>query len=92
MSSSGETCDCPHCGSTCDRDEVDVEVGVIYGPWGCARCGWSSSPEYDSREGIRRDGADRVFDQYGGSHHIDRIGGKAVLAAVNVHSRGEVKS
>jgi transcription elongation factor Elf1 len=83
-----ETCDCPHCGSPCDRDQVDVDVGVIYGPWGCANCGWSSNPEYDSRGGIRHDGADRVFDQYGGSHHVERLSGKAVLAGVNLNERG----
>jgi hypothetical protein len=87
-----ETCNCPHCGSSCARDEVDVEVGVIYGPWGCANCGWSESPEYDCREGIRRDGDDRVLDQYGGSHHVDRPGGQAVLVEMNVQDRGATKT
>jgi hypothetical protein len=82
------TCDCPHCGEDCDRESVDVGVGVIHGPWGCAGCGWSSDSRYDSRAGVRRDGADRVYDQYGVSHHVDRIGGVAVLAGVNVHDRG----
>ena len=85
---SRETCDCPHCGSACDRDSVDVGVGVIHGPWGCAHCGWSENPEYDCRESIRRDGDDRVLDQYGSSHHVDRIGGQAVLAEMNVQDRG----
>ena len=75
---------CPHCGSPCDRDEVDVEVGVMYGPWGCASC----SPEYDCRAGIRRDGDDRD----GGSHHVDRIDGQAVLARANVDDRGVTKA
>lgn len=26
---------CPHCGAACDRESVDVGVGVIRGPWGC---------------------------------------------------------
>ena len=86
-----ETCDCPHCGEPCDRDSVDVGIGVIHGPWGCANCGWSSSPEYDCRDGIRRDGDDRVFDQYGGSHHVTRPGGIAVIAGVNVEDRGAVR-
>lgn len=41
---------CPACGDECHREEADVGVGVIYGPWGCA-CGWSQDPEYDSRFG-----------------------------------------
>ena len=83
--------DCPCCGSSCDREHVDVEVGVIYGPWGCGECGWSENPEYDSREGTRRDGDDRVFDQYGVSHHVSRLDGMAVVAGLNVHRRGMVK-
>lgn len=41
---------CPKCGEDCDRDEVDIGVGIMCGPWGC-RCGWSDDPEYDSSEG-----------------------------------------
>lgn len=83
-----EPCTCPYCGAPCDRDYADIGVGVIYGPWGCANCGWSSDPQYDSRESIRQDGEKRVFDQYGASHHVDRLGGKAVLAEANVENRG----
>lgn len=78
---------CPHCGAPCDREAVDVGVGVIHGPWGCPDCGWSEYPEYDCREGVRRDGADRVFDQYGVSHHVDRLDGKAVLVGLNIGCR-----
>lgn len=59
---------CPKCG--CDelwRDEVDVGVGIIYGPWGCPDCGWSESEQYDLSEG--RDPIDEkggVTDQFGG--------------------------
>ena len=50
---------CPECGTECGRDEVDVGVGTMYGPYGCV-CGWSESPEYshttltgvDSRGGL----------------------------------------
>jgi hypothetical protein len=84
--------DCPHCASGCDRESVDVGVGVIHGPWGCSNCGWSEYPEYDSREDIRRSGAERVFDQYGVSHSVDRVSGAAVLAGLNVRNRGERKS
>lgn len=83
--------DCPHCGAPCDREEVDVGVGVIRGPWGCGDCGWSEWPEYDSRSGVRRDGDDRVLDQYGVSHHVERLGGVAVLAGLNVRDRGGMK-
>lgn len=81
--------DCPHCGEPCDREAVDVGVGVIHGPWGCGGCGWSEYPEYDSRKGVRRDGDARVFDQYGVSRHVERLDGAAVLAGLNVRSRGE---
>jgi len=42
--------DCPKCGHECMRDDVDVGVGVIYGPWGCY-CGWSEDPRYDASDG-----------------------------------------
>lgn len=80
---------CPHCGEPCDRESVDVGVGVIFGPWGCSGCGWSSDSRYDSREGIVRDGDDRVLDQFGVSHHVDRLAGKAVLVGLNVDERGK---
>jgi len=56
---------CPECKNECDRDEVDVGVGVITGPWGCTVCGWSEDPEYshnpdtriDSRGGYTPDGS-----------------------------------
>lgn len=59
---------CPKCGEECDRDEVDVGVGVIYGPWGCA-CGWSSDPRYDSSDGpspARLENPDHFVDSQGG--------------------------
>lgn len=83
---------CPHCKESCDRDSVDIGVGVIDGPWGCSNCGWSEYEEYDSREGVRRDGENRVFDQYGSSHHVDRLGGAAVLVELNVNDRGATKA
>lgn len=36
---------CPECGAACARDEVNVEVGMIYGPYGCS-CGWSEDERY----------------------------------------------
>lgn len=61
---------CPNCG--CDelhRDEVDIGVGIQYGPWGCPNCGWSECNQYDLSDGkspIQEDGS--VIDQYGGLH------------------------
>jgi hypothetical protein len=40
---------CPVCSSPCDRDEVDIGVGVQYGPWHCSNveCGWTDAPVDD---------------------------------------------
>ena len=33
---------CPECGSfDVGRDDVDIGVGVLYGPLGCFDCGWT---------------------------------------------------
>lgn len=60
---------CPKCGSQCERDEVDVGVGIIYGPYGCYCCGWSESPEYDGSEGLsqkEQENPDWLVDPCGG--------------------------
>lgn len=60
---------CPKCNGECHRDSVDVEVGVIHGPYGCEECAWSESQEYDLSTG--KDSVDEkggVIDQYGGYH------------------------
>jgi rubredoxin len=41
----GEIMICPDCGAKCDREEVDVEICSIIGPWHCSRCGWTKKPE-----------------------------------------------
>lgn len=59
---------CPKCEQDCFRDEVDVGVGVIYGPYGCY-CGWSESSEYDSSEGTspkQEEHPDWLVDSRGG--------------------------
>ena len=59
---------CPKCGCECDRDEVNVGVGMIYGPYGCY-CGWSEAPEYDSSEGQspkQKENPDWIVDSRGG--------------------------
>jgi len=68
---------CPKCGSDdLNRDEVDVAVGVIYGPYGCA-CGWSEWPEFDRSDGTswaqQAAGPGRYVDSCGRSHSVDRI-------------------
>jgi transcription elongation factor Elf1 len=53
---------CPECGSTnCSRDEVDVGVGIMYGPWGCSSCGWSEY-EPNPEDGLNPE----KFDPQGG--------------------------
>lgn len=56
---------CPNCGEACWRDEVDVGVGVMHGPWGCP-CGWSSDPGYDLTEGPKTTAEGHRLDQWGG--------------------------
>lgn len=60
---------CPRCNEDCDRDSVDVGVGVIHGPYGCASCGWSENEEYDlsgSKDPVDEKGG--AIDQWGGYH------------------------
>jgi|SRR6185312_790989 len=40
---------CPNCDfSDCYRDEVDIGVGIQYGPWICPVCGWYEGHDLDS--------------------------------------------
>jgi hypothetical protein len=55
---------CERCGNECTRDEVDVGVGTMYGPWGCGRCGWSDDPRYDLQNIEQPENGTR--DQWGG--------------------------
>lgn len=51
---------CPNCGEACGRDEVDIGVGVLFGPWGCSFCGWSEDDKYNQilgNGGFQDDGA-----------------------------------
>ena len=38
---------CPKCNAECWRDEVEIGVGVQFGPWNCPECGWSEGAESD---------------------------------------------
>lgn len=58
---------CPRCGEKdLWREDADVGVGIIYGPWGCPHCGWSESEEYDLKfgGGVQDNGS--YLDPYGG--------------------------
>lgn len=57
---------CPKCGTDCDRDEIDVGVGVVTGPWGCSGCGWSEDERYDLSNGQPRERDGGVIDPRGG--------------------------
>jgi hypothetical protein len=60
---------CPKCNEDCERDSVDIGVGIIHGPYGCAMCGWSEDSDYDlsgDKDPVDEKGG--VIDQYGGYH------------------------
>lgn len=60
------TMDCPHCRRPAHRDEVDVGVGIMCGPFGCP-CGWSESEEYDASDGPKLTADGYELDQWGGA-------------------------
>ena len=60
---------CPKCSDETWREEVDIGLGVIHGPFGCSSCGWSEDPRYDSSEGRRIEG-DFELDPHGGMTRI----------------------
>ena len=69
---------CPKCGEDCARDEVDVGVGVIYGPWGCP-CGWSEDSDYDRSDGpspAQRENPEHYVDSRGGLTPLQGIADK----------------
>lgn len=57
---------CPKCEYPCERESVDIEVGIIHGPYGCPACGWSEMREYDISDGQNRERNGGIVDQYGG--------------------------
>lgn len=72
---------CPRCGCTeVWREDVNVGVGIIYGPYGCPDCGWSESEEYDLqyRGGLQEDGS--YLSPYGGLWPAGSIVAKAIKA------------
>lgn len=68
--------ECPKCQERCMRESVDVGVGVMYGPWGCPGCGWSSDSDYDHSNGSAPADAIRsgwYSDQFGSLHSKARL-------------------
>jgi hypothetical protein len=77
-----ETQDCPKCGDECWREDADVGVGIIYGPWGCPSCGWSESGAYDLSEGKSPiDEKGGVTDQFGMYYPPENSVARAYLMA-----------
>jgi hypothetical protein len=37
---------CPECNAPCWREEVDVGVGIIAGPWMCGECAWDEDQAF----------------------------------------------
>lgn len=69
---------CPNCGDdgSLDRESVDVGVGILYGPWGCFSCGWSSEKRFDRSNGAAEADAeypDHILTPTGAAHHKRRI-------------------
>lgn len=67
---------CPKCQAECDRDEVDIGVGIQYGPYGCQACGWSEDPRFDGSEGpspAQRESPGYYVDSRGGRYSLSRI-------------------
>ncbi len=67
---------CEKCGEECCRDEVDVGVGVIYGPYGCPYCGWSEYSHYDRSNGPSQAQLEHP------DHYVDARGGLTTLAGI----------
>lgn len=60
---------CSLCNKPCQRESVDVGVGIIHGPYGCAECGWSEDPFYD-----RSSGTSPAQEQAGKSYFVNQYG------------------
>lgn len=41
---------CPECGSVCYRDEVDIGVGIQYGPIHCTNCCWPKQHKWTGKQ------------------------------------------
>lgn len=67
---------CPNCGRGMCREEADIGVGIMYGPWGCL-CGYSEDPRFNRLSGTNTEtqerNPERWADQWGNLHHRDRL-------------------
>lgn len=62
---------CPKCSSPVWIESVDVEVGILHGPYGCPECGWSEWEEYDISNGTSQaqlNYPNYLVDQWGRLH------------------------
>jgi hypothetical protein len=58
---------CPNCkDDNLWRESADVGVGVIYGPYGCATCGYSEDETYNLASGLKTSADGSPVDQFGG--------------------------
>jgi hypothetical protein len=67
---------CPECNEDLDRIEVDIGVGIEYGPYGCPSCGWSADTVYNRLAGTNlatQADPKRWVDQWGVSHSRKRL-------------------
>jgi len=69
---------CPKCGcEDLHREEADVGVGIIYGPYGCPECGWSEWKRYDHSDGemceAQKEHPGWYVDQWGRMQRISAI-------------------
>lgn len=66
---------CPKCKSTdCFRDEVDIGVGIQYGPWHCNSCGWFELGAEDILFPLNEDEVDDAFNSDSAISATDRKG------------------
>lgn len=64
---------CPKCNSTCERDNADVGIDWVDGPFGCPNCDWSESAVYDLSENQSPIDVESgcVKDKFGGLHPMN---------------------
>jgi hypothetical protein len=83
---------CPKCCHECERDSVDIGVGIIYGPWGCGGCGWSEDPRFDSSEGVSSAQVERpewLVDSRGGMIRREAVEAKMERFGIPAELLGE---
>lgn len=84
-----DTMKCPKCGGACERDEADVGVGTIGGPWGCPACHWIDE-KFSLVDTIKQahalqDAAPPVLDAKGWHEYLVRL-------AIQAYERASMES